>query len=281
LAVRVLIADDQEFIRRGLRAVLSDSDIEVCGEAIDGREAILKARDLNPDVVIMDISMPRLDGLEATREIRRLLPHIPVLTLSQYDTAEVRREALNAGATSHVSKTLVWTTLVPALRNLLVKGPGSHVAALLTPRSYNDALSKELQRELEQSNCDLQVALAQLELVTEQMHARLSRCSHDLRYLWANQPYADWLDRSLEEIVGHRIVDVFGFEAFRALKDRFDQVLAGQKVAFDQEIVLNHIGRRHISAAYSPTFDSSGAVDGWVSVVQDITEIKKANPLLH
>ena len=60
--MRVLIADDQEFIRRGLRAVLSDSDIEVCGEAIDGREAILKARDLNPDVVIMDISMPRLDG---------------------------------------------------------------------------------------------------------------------------------------------------------------------------------------------------------------------------
>jgi DNA-binding NarL/FixJ family response regulator len=279
--VRVLIADDQEFIRRGLRAVLSESDIEVCGEAIDGREAILKARDLNPDVVIMDISMPRFDGLEATREMRRLLPHIPVLTLSQYDTAEVRREALNAGAASHVSKTLVWTTLVPALRNVLVRGSAFRASVLLTPRSYNDALSKELQRELEQSNCDLQAALAQLELVTEQMRARLSRCSRDLRYLWANQPYADWLDRPLEEIVGRRIVDVLGLQAFQSLKERFDQVLAGQKVVFHQEVVVDHIGRRYISAAYSPTFDLAGIADGWVSVVQDVTELGKANALLH
>ena len=279
--MRVLIADDQEFIRRGLRAVLSESDIEVCGEAIDGREAILKARDLNPDVVIMDISMPRFDGLEATREMRRLLPHIPVLTLSQYDTAEVRREALNAGAASHVSKTLVWTTLVPALRNVLVRGSAFRAGVLLTPKSYNDALSKELHRELEQSNCDLQAAVAQLDLVTEQMHACLSRCSRDLRYLWANQPYADWLDRPPEDIVGHRTVDVLGLEAVRALKDRFDQVLAGQKVAFDQEVVFDRIGRRHISAAYSPTFDASGTVDGWVSVVQDLTELRKVNALLH
>lgn len=278
--MRVLIADDQEFIRRGLRAVLSDSDIEVCGEAIDGREAILKARDLNPDVVIMDISMPRLDGLEATKQMRRLLPHIPVLTLSQYDTAEVRREALNAGATSHVSKTLVWTTLVPALRNVLLKGSGFRAGALLTPRSYNDVLSKELQRELERTNRALQTALAQLDLVTEQIHVPLNRCSRDLRYLWANQPYADWLDRPLDKIVGHRIVDVLGVEAFRALKDRFDHVLAGQKVAFDQEVVLDLIGPRHISAAYSPTFDSSGLVDGWVSVVQDRNKEGESAPPL-
>jgi PAS domain S-box-containing protein len=279
--VRVLIADDQEFIRRGLRAVLSDSDIEVCGEAIDGREAILKARDLNPDVVIMDISMPRFDGLEATREMRRLLPHIPVLTLSQYDTAEVRREALNAGATSHVSKTLVWTTLVPALRNVFLKGSAFRAGVLLTPRSYTDALSKELHRELEQANRALQTALALVDLVTEQLQAALNRCSRDLRYLWANEPYAAWLGRPLDKIIGHRIVDVLGVETFRALKDRFDQVLAGQKVVFDQEVVFDHIGRRYISAAYSPTFDSSGTVDGWVSIVQDVTAMKKASPLLH
>ena len=112
------------------------------------------------------------------------------------------------------------------------------------------------------------------------MHARLSRCSRDLRYLWANQPYADWLDRPLDEIVGRRIVDVLGPQAFQALKDRFDHVLAGQNVVFDQEVVFDRIGRGYISAAYSPTFDSSGIVDGWVSVVQDVTELKKASQLL-
>jgi DNA-binding NarL/FixJ family response regulator len=152
-------------------AILSDADIEVCGEAIDGREAILKARDLNPDVVIMDISMPRFDGLEATREMRRLMPHIPVLTPSQYDTAEVRREALNAGAASHVSKTLVRTTLVPALRNILVKGSVFRTGVLLTPRSYNDVPSKAFHGELEQAKCNLRAALVQLDL-------RRSKCTH-------------------------------------------------------------------------------------------------------
>jgi DNA-binding NarL/FixJ family response regulator len=279
--VRVLIADDQEFIRRGLRAVLSEADIEVCGEAIDGREAILKARDLNPDVVIMDISMPRVDGLEATREMRRLLPHIPVLTLSQYDTAAVRREALNAGAASHVSKTLVWTTLVPALRNVFVSTSGLRTGVFLTPKSFNEALGKEFQERLQQAKCDLQAALAQLELVTEKMRVPLNRCSRDLRYLWSNQPYADWLDRPLGEIVGHRIVDVLGFDAFRALKDNFDRVLAGQKVTFNQEAVFDHIGRRRISAGYSPTFDSSANVDGWVAIVQDVTPGNETHDPLH
>jgi PAS domain-containing protein len=72
-----------------------------------------------------------------------------------------------------------------------------------------------------------------------------------------------------------------GTQAFQSLKGRFDQVLAGQKVIFDQEVLFDHIGRRYISAAYSPTFDSSGAVDGWVAVHQDVTELKKASALLH
>lgn len=117
--MRVLVVDDQEFIRRGIRAVLSETaDIEVCGEAVDGREAVTLALQLKPDVVIMDISMPRMDGLQATRRIRRILPRIRVMTLSQYDEPEVVREALEAGAATHVSKWSVWTKLVPALREV-------------------------------------------------------------------------------------------------------------------------------------------------------------------
>jgi CheY-like chemotaxis protein len=117
--VRVLIVDDQEFIRRGIRAALSIApEIAVCGEASDGSEAIEKARQLNPDVVLMDISMPGLDGLDGTRELRRMLPNVQVVTVSQYDIPGMVKEALAAGAARHVSKLFIWDSLVETLRGL-------------------------------------------------------------------------------------------------------------------------------------------------------------------
>jgi len=117
--VRVLIVDDQDFIRRGLRALLiEDKEIEVCGEAADGREAIAKVQELRPDVVIMDISLPGLDGLQSTREIRRTFPATQVITLSQYEIPDVVKEARRAGAITHVPKALLWARLIPALKRL-------------------------------------------------------------------------------------------------------------------------------------------------------------------
>jgi DNA-binding NarL/FixJ family response regulator len=117
--MRVLIADDQDFIRRGVRAVLSDEkDIEVCAEAIDGRDALVKALELRPDVVIMDIIMPRMDGLQATRLLRKALPETKILSLSQYDVPEMVKEVEQAGAAAFVSKLLVWDELVRSLRRV-------------------------------------------------------------------------------------------------------------------------------------------------------------------
>ncbi|MGC2767376.1 MAG: response regulator transcription factor [Candidatus Acidiferrum sp.] len=117
--MRVLIADDQDFIRRGVRAVLSDEkDIEVCAEAIDGRDALVKALELRPDVVIMDIIMPRMDGIQATRLLRKALPETKILSLSQYDVPEMVNEVEQAGAAAFVSKLLVWDELVPSLRRV-------------------------------------------------------------------------------------------------------------------------------------------------------------------
>jgi DNA-binding NarL/FixJ family response regulator len=117
--MRVLIADDQDFIRRGVRAVLSDEkDIEVCAEAIDGRDALVKALELRPDVVIMDVIMPRMDGIQATRLLRKALPETKILSLSQYDIPEMVNEVEQAGAAAFVSKLLVWDELVPSLRRV-------------------------------------------------------------------------------------------------------------------------------------------------------------------
>jgi DNA-binding NarL/FixJ family response regulator len=117
--MRIIIADDQDFIRRGLRAVLSEEkDIKVCAEAIDGRDALVKALELKPDVVIMDIIMPRMDGIEAIRLIHKALPQAKVLSLSQYDIPEMVSEVQQAGAAAFVSKLLVWDKLVPSLRRV-------------------------------------------------------------------------------------------------------------------------------------------------------------------
>ena len=117
--MRVLIADDQDFIRRGLRAVLSaEKDIEVCAEAIDGRDALAKSLEFRPDIIIMDIIMPRMDGIEATRLLRKALPKAKVLSLSQYDVPEIVNQAEEAGAAAFVSKLLVWDKLVPSLRRV-------------------------------------------------------------------------------------------------------------------------------------------------------------------
>ena len=116
--MRVLIADDQDFIRRALRKVLAeDPDIQVCGEAHNGDTAIRMVQMLLPDVVIMDISMPVLDGLQATLVIREFFPNVHVVTVSQYELGDLG-EALLVGARAHVPKVEVSERLVPTLRDL-------------------------------------------------------------------------------------------------------------------------------------------------------------------
>jgi NarL family two-component system response regulator LiaR len=117
--MRVLIADDQDFIRRGVRAVLSEEkDIEVCAEAVDGRDALVKSLEFRPDVVIMDIIMPRMDGIDAMRLICKALPQVKIVSLSLYDVPEMVDEVEQAGAAAFVSKLLVWDNLVPLLRRV-------------------------------------------------------------------------------------------------------------------------------------------------------------------
>jgi DNA-binding NarL/FixJ family response regulator len=119
--LRILLADDHEVVRRGLCALLrAKPEWEVCGEAVDGREAVEKALALKPDVVILDVGMPNLNGLEATRQIIKARPQIRVLILTLHDSDQLVQEVLNAGARgfllkSDAARDLV--TAVEALRN--------------------------------------------------------------------------------------------------------------------------------------------------------------------
>lgn len=115
-----------------------------------------------------------------------------------------------------------------------------------------------------------------LELVTNEMAVAVTRCTADFRYLWANQAYADWLQRPLSEIVGRPILNVLGKEAFEALLPYFTRVLSGQRVQYEQETNVQGIGSRWISATYTPTLGSEGTANGWVAVVLDVTERRRA-----
>jgi len=116
---RILIADDHELIRQGLRKVLEERPgWTVCGEAITGREAVAKARELRPDVVVLDVGMPELNGLEAARQIRRALPNTEVLFLTMHDSERLAQEALAAGARGYLLKTDLGDTVVTAVEHL-------------------------------------------------------------------------------------------------------------------------------------------------------------------
>ncbi|MDP2971592.1 MAG: response regulator transcription factor, partial [Deltaproteobacteria bacterium] len=115
--IRVLLAEDHTIVRQGLIALLrAEPDMEVVGEASDGVEAIEMAKKIIPDVVLMDIAMRNLNGLEATRRIKKLFPHIKVLILTMYDNEEWIFQILRAGASGYLIKDSAMTDLTSAIR---------------------------------------------------------------------------------------------------------------------------------------------------------------------
>ncbi len=115
--IKVLIVDDHTLVREGVRAMLAlVSDIEVIGEAANGKEALTKVKQLAPDVVLMDLAMPVMGGLEATRLIHRKYPGIKVLALTQYDDSEYVIPLIEAGARGFVTKMAAFSELATAIQ---------------------------------------------------------------------------------------------------------------------------------------------------------------------
>ena len=117
--LRILVADDHEVVRKGLMALLhGQRDWQVCGEAAEGRDAVEKTLHLKPDVVILDLGMPNLNGLEATRQILKANPQARILILTLHDSDQVVREVLNAGARGFLLKSDAARDLVAAVEAL-------------------------------------------------------------------------------------------------------------------------------------------------------------------
>jgi DNA-binding NarL/FixJ family response regulator len=157
-SLRILLADDHEMVRQGLRAMIEEQrGWEICGEARTGREAVARALELKPDVVVMDFTMPELNGMEATRQIRAALPRTQVLILTMHESEELIPEILAAGALGYVLKSDAGGLLVDAIQSLAVQKPyfTSKVAAMvlkgyLNPSTRENPVLTPREREIVQ-----------------------------------------------------------------------------------------------------------------------------------
>ena len=128
-AARILVVDDHDIVRQGVCALItSQPGWEICGEARSGREALRLAEELNPDVIIMDLLMPDLNGLDAARQIKKHLPSVGNPVLSGHEDSELIQSVFDAGIRAYIFKSQARTHLVPAVAALLHRKP------YLTPR---------------------------------------------------------------------------------------------------------------------------------------------------
>jgi DNA-binding NarL/FixJ family response regulator len=117
---KILIADDNEWVRRGVTNILAPvAHCAVCGEARDGAEAIQKAADIRPDLILLDVSMPGLNGLDVARVLRDKVPAAKILMMSQHDPVILLPRAIDAGAQGCVDKSRLSTELLPAIASIM------------------------------------------------------------------------------------------------------------------------------------------------------------------
>ena len=118
---KVLIVDDHEFVRRGLKDILRNTEFAVCGEARNGQEGLASTLSLCPNVVLLDMSMPVMTGLQAAAQIRRLAPSTKILIVTMHDSPQMEVEAIAAGADAYITKMAAAQSLLGAMRSLMAQ----------------------------------------------------------------------------------------------------------------------------------------------------------------
>jgi DNA-binding NarL/FixJ family response regulator len=142
-SVRILIADDHELVRHGMRTLFErEPQWTVCGEATTGREALTMAMELKPDLLVLDLALPEMNGIEATRHVRRALPSTAVLIVTIHDSDEVVREAIDAGAAGFVLKAEAGRTLADAVYSIV--SHGEYFSERVRRAAGRDALDGEV-----------------------------------------------------------------------------------------------------------------------------------------
>jgi PAS domain S-box-containing protein len=277
--MRVLIVDDHEIVRRGVRSLLSVCpECEICGEAVDGQDAIEKTGQLSPDVIVMDISMPKLNGLEATRQIRQLFPQTEVLMLSQHESDEMVRQAFNAGARGYVVKGSIARDLVTAMETVSRHEPFfdpsiSGQQRLPGPRDGQEIL---------QRSAALEQALRESEELYrstfEWAAVGVAHLSLDGRFLRANKKLGEILGYSPAQLIGLKYQDVTHPADLNAERAEIHTLLASEtELSSSEKRYIRRDGSTvWVKRTLSCARDASRRVKHFISVIEDITEQKDA-----
>jgi len=275
--MRILVVDDHEVVRRGVTSLLREHPgFEVCGEAADAQQAVEKARSLCPDVVVMDVSLPNGNGLEATRLIRELLPECEVLILSQHDAVDVVRQAFRAGARGYVIKSSLAKNLVAAVEKV------ARHEAFFDPSISEVTPPLDLQEVL-QRTAALQDALLESEQLYrstfEQAAVGVAHVAPDGRWLRVNHRVCEITGYNERELMQMRFQDITHPDDLAADMAETQKILRGEQTSFslekryirkDGSIVWVHLG---VSCAR----DARGKLKHFISVIEDISERREAD----
>jgi PAS domain S-box-containing protein len=272
-SLRILIVDDQEAVRRGVRSLLSSRrDWVVCGEAADGFEAVEKAKKLRPDVVLMDISMPQMDGVEATKIIRREVPESKVIIVSQNDPAVVSRQVGKIDAGGYVNKSDLARDLLPAVESLVAGRSGKKARK---GRKATDARRGGAQRKLVERADDLLAAL-----VDSSDDAIVSKTLDGVITSW-NKSAERMFGYTREEAVGQHITLIIPADRRDEEAKIVEKLRRGERLDHFETVRVRKDGTLlDLSLTISPVKDAAGRVVGASKVARDITERKQAEQAL-
>ncbi|MFZ0808726.1 MAG: PAS domain S-box protein [Candidatus Sulfotelmatobacter sp.] len=269
--MRVLIVDDHEVVRRGVISLLaSRSDCVVVGEAANGVEAVEKARELKPDVVLMDVSMPVMNGLEATRHIRNALPYCEVLILSQHDTPEIASQAIKAGARGYVIKASLSKNLLTALDKVFQHESFFDAAIADTARPTDVQEILQRSRALEQA---LQESEQLYRSTFEGAGIGVAHVAPDGRWLRVNQKVCEITGYSEQELLNARFQDITYPEDLASDLAETQKIIDGALNTFSMEkrYIRKDGSLVWVNLTVSCVRDAAGQLKHFISVIEDIS----------
>jgi len=276
--LKVLIVDDHELVRRGIRTLLSLAPhTAVCGEAGDGLGALMKARTLRPDIVIMDVSMPRMDGIEATKILRQELPETEVIVISQNDPMLVAPQVAKTGARAYIAKSKLGVQLLPAIEGIVNGRQSNTVEASHSAEEQSSESSESANERIFREMLDaLPTAIVDSSddaIVSKNLSGRITSWNKSAERIFGY---------SSSEAIGQNITMIIPPERRDEELEILARLARGERIEHFDTIRRRKDGTPiHVSLTVSPIRNAAGKIVGASKVARDITERIRAEKAMR